>query len=127
MATDPSRPIPIYTTRGDYEAFLVYPVIYNLSGDAIGFVTPQREVYSVHGEYVGWLSNEPRILRKRTYDYTQPKLAFPNGYPLRRVAPPSAPLPPMMPELGFDTIDVLDEYPELLPTPDGGEFRPDMD
>ncbi len=125
--TDPSRPIPIYTTRGDYEAFLVYPMIYNLNGEAIGFVTPQREVYSIRGEYVGTLTNDPRILRKRTYDYSKQRISVPTGYPLKRVAPPSAPLPPMMAELSFDTIDVLDEYPELLPTADAGEFRPDMD
>ncbi|TAK11481.1 MAG: hypothetical protein EPO32_12125 [Anaerolineae bacterium] len=125
--TDPRRPIPIYTTAGDYEAFLAYPIVYNLSGEAIGFVTPEREVYSVHGEYVGWLTNDPRILRKRTYDYAKPKQAFPSGFPRKLVAPPSAPLPPMMAELSFDTIDVLDEYPELLPTADAGEFRDDMD
>ncbi|MBI3159069.1 MAG: hypothetical protein HYZ26_05665 [Chloroflexi bacterium] len=124
---DPRKPIPIYTTRGDYEAFLVYPIIHNLMGEAIGFVTPEREVYSVHGEYVGWLTKDPRILRKRTYDFARPKLAFPNGYPRKQLAPPSAPLPPMMSELSFDTIDVLDEYPELMPTADFGEFREDMD
>ena len=57
--------IPIYTTKGDAEAFLVYPYIFNRNGDWIGFVTPQREIYSVIGDYVGTLTNDPRIVRKR--------------------------------------------------------------
>ncbi|MFN3492386.1 MAG: 4-fold beta flower protein, partial [Anaerolineales bacterium] len=50
--------IPIYTTKGDAEAFLQYPYLFNRSGEWIGFVTPKREVYSVLGEYVGTLTND---------------------------------------------------------------------
>jgi hypothetical protein len=52
--------IPIYTSRGDAEAFLVYPYLYNRSGEWIGWVTADRQVYSVLGFYVGDLTAEPR-------------------------------------------------------------------
>ena len=120
------RPVPIYTSDGDLEAYLVYPNIFNLTGEWIGFVTLDREVYSVHGEYVGWVSDDPRILRKRSYDFDKPRLAPPLE-PERLLVPPGGPLAPMMPELTFDLIDVLQEEPERLPTVDAGEFREDMD
>ena len=41
--------IPIYTSRGDAEAFLDYPYLFNRIGDWIGWVTPKRDVYSVLG------------------------------------------------------------------------------
>jgi hypothetical protein len=119
-------PIPIYSTVGDVEAFLVYPMVFNLLGEWIGWVTPKREVYSVYGDYVGWLSKDPRVLRKRTYNFDKPKLAPPQP-PARIATGGSVPLPPMMAELTYDTIDVLQEQPELMPTLDSGEFREDMD
>lgn len=124
--TNPRKPVPIYTTAGDFEAFMVYPMIFNLLGEWIGFITREREVYSVHGDYVGWLSDDPRILRKRSYDYSKPKLTPPLA-PSKVNAPASAPLPPMMPELGYDTIDILQVEPDRLHTLDTGEFKPDMD
>jgi hypothetical protein len=125
--TKPGRPIPIYTTKGDYEAFLMYPMIYNLSGEWIGFVTTNREVYDVRGSYVGWLSDDPRVLRKRSYSYDKPKLTPPIPPKEQVPVPARAPLPPMMAELSYDTIDVLQEDPGLLPTLDFGELRDDMD
>jgi hypothetical protein len=56
--------IPIYTSRGDMEAYLAYPYIYNKQGEWVGWVSPERKIYSVHGHYVGWLADGPRILRK---------------------------------------------------------------
>ena len=53
--------IPIYTSKGDAEAFLDYPYLYNRTGDWIGWVTSKRDVYSVLGHYVGYLTNDPRI------------------------------------------------------------------
>jgi hypothetical protein len=37
------------------------------------------------------------------------------------------PLPPMMAELPFGIIDVLEEEPERLHTIDGGELKEDLD
>jgi hypothetical protein len=124
--TKPGRPIPIYSTGGDYEAFMIYPMIYNLNGEWIGFVTANREVYDVRGTYVGWMTNDPRILRKRSYSFDKPKLTPPPS-PGRVPVPSRAPLPPMMSEIGYDTIDILLEQPELLPTLDAGELRDDLD
>jgi len=118
--------IPIYTTKGDADAFLQYPYLFNRSGDWIGFVTPNREVYSVHGEFVGTLTNDPRIVGKRVTDGTKPHLT-PPPTPKRVRPPTSVPLAPMMPELNYSLIDVLLDEPEKLHTLDGGEFREDMD
>lgn len=117
--------IPIYTTKGDLGAYLVYPHLFNYQGEWIGWVTQEREVFSVHGQYVGWLSSDPRILRKRGEVIVRPRLAPPTA-PIRINPPAHVPLPPMMREITFDTIDVLDEDPDLLPTLDYGD-RPDLD
>jgi hypothetical protein len=105
---------------------MVYPIIYNQLGEWIGFVTPERDVYDIRGNYVGWLSDDPRILRKRTYNFDKPRLKFQRP---RMKEKPAAhfPLPPLMAELPYDTIDVLEEEPERLYTMDSGELRPDLD
>lgn len=118
--------IPIYNTNGDADAFLLYPYLFNRTGDWIGFVTPQRDVYSVLGEYVGTLTNDPRIVSKRAMDETKPKLAPPPA-PRRVQLPANVPLAPMMPELSHSLIDVLLDAPEKLHTVDSGESRQDMD
>jgi hypothetical protein len=120
------RLIPIYNSKGDAEAFLAYPFLFNRNGDWIGWVTPQREVYSVLGYYVGYLTNEPRILRKRTTFTLKPRMK--PITPPRRITPPATvPLAPMMPELTYSVIDVLLEEPERLHTLDSGELREDLD
>lgn len=118
--------IPIYNTKGDADAFLLYPYLFNRTGDWIGFVTPQRDVYSVLGEYVGTLTNDPRIVTKRAMDETKPRVSPPPTP--RKVQPPvNVPLAPLMPELSHSLIDVLQDIPERLHTLDSGEFRQDMD
>ena len=120
------RIIPIYTTRGDLGAFLIYPYILNPSGEWIGWITPERLVYSVHGHYVGYLDNGPRILRKiaDSYDHTKRSVPpAPPKYPL----PVTVPLAPMMPELTYGILDVLEDLPESMPSVDFGELREDMD
>jgi hypothetical protein len=121
-----SAMIPIYTTRGDLGAFLAYPYLYNSAGEWIGWVTPEREVYSVYGGYVGWLGSGPRILRKRADSFGKGSRSISN--PAHNITPPAhVPLPPMMPELPMEIIDVLDEDPDLLPTIDFGEQRMDLE
>jgi hypothetical protein len=118
--------IAIYTTKGDVGGFLQYPHLFNRQGEWIGWITPQRQVYSVHGHYVGYLSNDPRILRKYSSGYLKPLEDPPT--PVDRItAPASVPLAPMMPELPIGTVDVLEERPELLPSLDFGDLREDMD
>jgi len=118
--------VPVYTSRGDLGAYLLYPYLFNLSGEWIGWVTPQKEVYSVHGQYVGYLGDGPRILRKLSTAFDRPRRTPPPRPPKIRV-PAHAPLAPMMSDLPFGVIDVLDEDPDLLPTVDYGELREDMD
>ncbi|MBA4380008.1 MAG: hypothetical protein C0393_04875 [Anaerolinea sp.] len=124
---DKGRPIiPIYTSRGDVEAFLAYPHLFNLQGEWIGFVTPEREIYSVLGFYVGYLNSDPRILRKRVLEITRPRLE-PVARPQKVYPPATFPLAPLMSELYQDTMDVLLEEPERLHTLDAGELREDLD
>ena len=118
--------IPIYTTRGDLGAYLLYPYLYNAQGEWIGWVEPDRRVFSVHGHYVGWLSEDPRILRRRAEGYEEPRRR-PPSVPQPIKPPARIPLPRLMSELTFGILDVLEECPELLPPIDFGELRQDMD
>lgn len=126
MTSSARKLVPIYTTKGDAEAFLSYPYIFNRIGDWIGWVKPNREVYSVLGYFVGYLTDDPRILRKRATNSFRPRLEPPP--PPERVYPPATiPLPPMMRELSHSQIDVLLDEPERLHALDSGEFRKDLD
>lgn len=111
------RVIPLYTSSGQTGGFLVYPYIYNNTGDWIGWVTDDQKVYTVHGRYVGWMNRDGRILRRRSDDYQQPSMPPPPAPP-PLIPPATVPLPPMMSELKYETIDVLDEMPEIMPTLD---------
>ena len=125
MATQKSI-IPIYNTKGDAEAFLVYPYIYNRLGEWIGWITPEKEVYSVLGYYVGFLSSGPRILRKRAIEVATTRRTPPQK-PSKISVPATVPLPPMMAELNYSELDVLLDEPERLHTADSGEFLEDLD
>ena len=119
--------IPIYSTRGDVEGFLVYPLLYNRMGDWIGFVQPNREVYSVLGYYAGELSADKRILRKRSMDEVKDRIKPPPAPSGRLRIPASLPLPPMMRELPHSMIDVFEDMPELLHPLGSGEMQQDLD
>jgi hypothetical protein len=118
--------IPIYTTKGDLGGFLGYPYIFNSQGEWIGWVTTDRTVYSVIGVYVGWLTLEPRILRKQSEGYGRPRLNPPPQPPVFR-SPVTVPLAPLMAELPSSTIDVLDEEPGLMPCLDFGLLSEELD
>lgn len=113
MSGQQRRYIPIYTTKGDVGGYLVYPYIFNRQGEWIGWVSQEREVYSVHGSYVGYLTNDPRVLRRLSDGFDHPVKLAPTR-PGRILPPPTVPLPPMMPELTQGVIDVLDDAAELL-------------
>jgi hypothetical protein len=126
MAQNQQRIIPIYSSRGETEAFLAFPYLFNRSGEWIGLVTPNREVYSVLGNYVGFLTDDPRIVRKRADDALKPRLKMPP--PPRRISiPANTPLAPMLSELTHSLVDILVEEPERLHTADSGELRDDLD
>ena len=118
--------VPLYNTNGDVAAYLSYPHIYNTLGEWVGFCTREREVFSVLGNYVGYLSDDQRILRQRTSSVARQRVQPPNRPP-RLIAPAMVPLAPMMRELTQSTVDVLYEEPERLHTADMGELRPDME
>lgn len=127
MSMHPQRPcIPIYTTRGDADAFLVYPYLYNKQGEWIGWVTAERAVYSVRGFYVGELTSDPRIIRKRYTTSLNPWKTPPVPAP-RFIVPATIPLAPMMKELRSGIIDVLLEEPDRMHTLDSGESQQDLD
>ena len=117
--------IPIYTSRGDAEAFLVYPYLNNRLGEWIGWVTADRQVYSVLGFYVGDLTAEPRIIRKRLTATLKPRKT-PPAPPPKLAVPATIPLAPLMGDLRFGVLDVLLEEPERLHTLDAGEQRQDV-
>src|SRR4030042_5874619 len=119
--------VPIYTTVGDVGGFLIYPYIFNCEGEWIGWISPERIIYSVHGHYVGWLAEGPRILRKLAGGYDEPRIDIIPPFTLRIKTPAISPLPPMMPELTFGEMDVLMDRPDMLPPVDFGELRQDMD
>lgn len=117
--------IPIYDSKGEANAFLEYPYLFNRNGDWIGFVTPERDVYSVLGFYVGYLTNDPRIVRKAATAALKPRAPVPDAPP--RVYPPATiPLAPLMSELPNTVIDVLLEEPDRLHSLDAGELREDL-
>ena len=118
--------VPIYTSRGDAEAFLCYPYLHNRMGEWIGWVTADRQVYSVLGFFVGELTAEPRILRKRITASLKPRKTPPPP-PTRLLIPSTIPLAPMMSDLRFGVLDILMDEPERLHTLDSGEERQDVD
>jgi len=126
MTENQRRTIPIYSSKGEVEAFLAFPYLFNRGGEWIGWVTPQREVYSVLGYYVGTLTNDPRIVRKRATNTLKPRLKPPPS-PGRISAPAHVPLAPLMSDLTQSMVDVLAEEPQRLHTLDSGEFREDLD
>jgi hypothetical protein len=121
-----TRLTPIYSTRGELEAFLFFPYIYNRIGEWIGWVTADRMVYSVHGLYVGYYNKDNRILRKQSDAFGQERRTPPVAPPLHITIPAHSPLAPLMAELSFGVIDVLLEQPDLLPPLDFGEGREDL-
>jgi hypothetical protein len=121
-----NRLIPIYTSQGEVGALLAYPYIFNRQGEWIGWVTSERIVYSVHGHYVGFLNDDPRILRKHSSTFSRPR-QVPPSRPEPIIPPAHFPLAPMMAEIYIGTIDVLEEEPHLLPAVDFGDLRDDMD
>ena len=126
MSETQHRIIPIYSSRGEVEAFLVFPYLFNRSGEWIGWVTPQREVYSVMGNYVGFLTNDPRIVRRRSEDELRPRLKV-TPPPGKLNTPATIPLAPLMGDLTHSLVDVLVEEPERLHTVDSGQLREDLD
>lgn len=120
------QPKALYTSRGEWAGLLLDDKLFNPMGEWVGFVVNGGRVYSVSGVYVGWLTKDYRILRKRADDDLHPRQAPPPN-PGRIRPPATIPLAPLLPEVGYDTVDVLDEMPERLHPVDFDRDRADMD
>lgn len=120
------RLIPIFTTQGELAAFLGYPYIFSRQGEWIGWVNAERQVYSVGGQYVGWMTDDPRIVRRQADHLDKSRRRGPQA-PGRIKPPASVPLPPMMSELSYGMVDVLQDEPERLSPSDFGDRARDLD
>jgi len=104
---------------------MAYPYLFSPFGEWIGFVSEQKEVYSVLGQYVGYIGDGPRVLRLRSYSFNKPSLTPPRD-PGKINAPPTVPLARLMSELPMTIVDILHEEPDRLFTSDSGELREDL-
>jgi hypothetical protein len=115
--------VPIYRSDGEWVAVYQDGQLFNVDREWLGFVVG-RELFDPTGLYVGFLSDDRRLLRKRSLDQTPPRRTPPP--PPERVAlPANVPLAPMMRELPHQIIDMFEEYPERLIYV--SETRADMD
>lgn len=117
---------PLYTTSGEVAAVYHQGNIYNHQGEWIGWVERSTgDVYSTLGYYVGHLAHDHRILRHRGEETLGVRRPVPHP-PTPPDIPASFPLPAMMAELDYSTVDVLEEEPEKLHPPDAGDMREDL-
>ncbi len=119
------KPEFLYDTHGDWQATRVANYIYDGRGEYIAFVEG-RAVYTRDGEWVGDLSKDGRILRKRAGAKKPLNPNLPPKATLKKSdLPGRAPLPQQMAELGYDMIDVFEEDPEVFKRL--SDRRPDME
>jgi len=102
--------IPIYTSAGECSAYLSYPYIFDVNGDWIAFVDKDRSVYSIRGEYIGWITDDPRIVRMVSSDDLKKRVEPIKKPSMIKVVATQA-LAPMMPDLPNSQIDVLQDEP----------------
>lgn len=110
------KPIFVYNTGGDWQATVMGNHVFDSRGEYIGFMEgTERAIYTRDGEWIGDLSKDGRILRKRA-GKKRPLHANPVPKPKTKPSnlPGRAPLPPQNAEIGYDTIDVLDEEPDVF-------------
>jgi hypothetical protein len=125
MSANPAdKPRFIFDTRGDWQATKIGGFVYSSRGEYVAFVEGD-DVYKQDGEWIGRLSKDGRILRKRSERRRALHPNPPPRPPKPDKLPPRAPLPPMMAELDFSTVDVLDEDPEIFKRI--SDLRPDME
>ena len=115
--------VPIYRTDGERVAVYFKGQVFNVDGEWIGFAVG-RDVYDTGGLYLGFLSDDKRLLRKRTRPADKLRLE-PPPRPERPKIPANMPLAPLLPSLPHQIIDMFEEYPERLMYV--SETRPDME
>jgi hypothetical protein len=124
MPPDPSKPVFIFDTHGDWQATKFGNFLWNTRGEYIAYLEGE-DVFKRDGEWIGRLSKDGRILRKRSEMRRELRTDIPKEPPRPERLPPRAPLPPMMAELNYSIIDVLEEDPEIFKRI--SDLRPDMD
>ncbi|MBK9051363.1 MAG: hypothetical protein IPL78_10740 [Chloroflexi bacterium] len=115
--------IPIYRTDGEWVAVFQQGHLFNTDGEWLGFVVG-REVFAPNGHYLAFLSDDQRMLRKRSLIGDPRTLPIPSR-PQRPDIPSGAPLPPMFRALPYSIIDMFEEFPDRFSYI--SETRPDMD
>ena len=113
----------IWNTYGDWVATEYQGHIWDLRAEWIGWIDENKDVYKRDGEWLGKLSKDGRVIRKRTE--RRRDLVAPPAKPEKPELPVRAPLPPSFAELSFSEIDVLEEDPDAFKKL--SDLRPDMD
>ena len=112
---DPEKPFFIFDTNGEWHATLIKGCLWDAHGEYMGFMRGENhDVYTVYGEWVGNLTHDGRIIRRRVTERL-PLLKI-RRLPPQRPAnlPARAPLPPQHAELAHTMIDVLDWDPNVF-------------
>jgi hypothetical protein len=108
------KPVFIFNTGGDWLATVMGVHVFDTRGEYVGYME-EKSVYTRDGEWVGELSKDGRILRKRA---GKSRPLHPNPIPKPAMKPSNlpgrAPLPPQNAEISYDTIDVLEEDPDVF-------------
>lgn len=121
---DSTKPQFIYDTRGEWHATRFGKYLFDTRGEYVGYLEGDM-VYRRDGEWIGRLSRDSRIVRKRS-EVRRDLHPNPPPYPAKpQHLPARAPLPPLMAELDFSTVDVLDEDPDIFKHV--SDLRPDLD
>lgn len=121
---DPNKPVFIFDTRGEWHATRIGDAVFDTRGEYVAYIKPDG-VYKRDGEWLGRLIKDGRIVRKRTEVRRELEPNPPERPGKPENLPARAPLPPMVAELDFSTIDVLDEDPDIFKRV--SDLRPDMD
>jgi hypothetical protein len=122
---NPDKPFFVFDSRGEWHATILNSCLWDARGEYVGFVRePNKDVYTVYGEWVGNLLPDGRIVRRRVLE-KQPLLSIRKLAPRRpNNLPPRAPLPPLTAELGYHYVDVLEWDPDVFKHVPG--LKPDM-
>lgn len=115
--------IPIYRSDGEWVAVFHQGHLFNTDGEWLGFAVG-RELFDPNGYYLAFLSDDQRMLRKRSV-IEEPRWVKPPSRPQSPKIPSGAPLPPMFRNLPYSMIDMFEEFPERFSFI--SETRPDMD
>jgi len=115
---------PIYQSNGAVVAVVQQGNLYNIDGEFIGALHGV-EVYDFLGHYLGYLSDDQRLLKSRRE--TEPRRIAPmTVWPERlQGIPTHFPLAPLFRQLDFSTLDVFEEHPERFMFI--SDRRPDLD